>query len=288
MSESETVLIVTGDDFGISHAVNEGIIQAHREGILTSASLMVNGRAFSEAVSMAKNHPRLGVGIHISLLRSKATLSPEEIPELVDRTGSFPDQPIAAGFRFFFDRRIRAQLEKESDAQIRKFLAAGLVPSHIDGHLHLHIHPVIVEILLRLARKHDIPALRLPRESLRVNFRLDPRNLLRNTAYFLIYFFLCRNAERKFQSHGRVFPDRFFGLMASGRMNESYLLGLIDRMVPGVTEVGMHPAVFSPRELEKWAPHYQYRQELEALTSPRVKKKIATRGIRLANYSTLG
>jgi hopanoid biosynthesis associated protein HpnK len=288
VSGSETVLIVTGDDFGISRAVNEGIIQAHCEGILTSASLMVNGGAFPEAVSMAKNHPRLAVGIHLSLLRSKTTLLPEEIPKLVDRAGNFPDQPILAGLRFFFDRSIRTQLEMESDAQIRKFLAAGLVPSHIDGHLHLHVHPVIVDILVRLARKYSIPALRLPRESLLVNLRLDSRNLLRSSAYFLIYSCLCRRAERKFHSGGRIFPDRFFGLMASGRMNESYLLGLMDRLEPGVTEVGMHPAVSLPGELERWAPHYHSQEELQALISPRVKEKVVVRGIRLANYFDLG
>ncbi|MEJ2724259.1 MAG: hopanoid biosynthesis-associated protein HpnK [Deltaproteobacteria bacterium] len=287
MTESETILIVTGDDFGISPAVNAAIIRAHSEGILTSASLLVNGSAFHEAATLAKQHPRLGVGIHISLLRGKALLSPAELPPIVDRAGNFPEAPVSAGFKYFFDRRVRGPMEKEIEAQIRRFLDTGLTPTHIDGHLHIHVHPVILDILLKLAVKYSVPAFRLPRDSLGVNLKVDRRNLWLKSLYAIIYGALCTYASKRMQDKGILFPNRFFGLLASGHMKESYLLALIEGLEPGVTEIGMHPALSPPAEVKRWVPDYEFASELRALLSPKVKEKIRSRGIRLANYRTL-
>jgi hopanoid biosynthesis associated protein HpnK len=284
MKRTDKTLIVTGDDFGASSSVNAAIVRAHCHGILTSASLMANGAAFDEAVALAKDHPKLGVGIHISLLRGKSVLPPGDLSQLVDRSGQFSGNPTLTGFRYFFDPKARGQLEKEIEAQIRKFLSAGLVPSHIDGHLHLHVHPAVLPILVRLAGKYGIPAFRLPRENLGVNLALDRRNLLSKAIYTTIYHRLCAHAEKKLLGAGLSFPDFFFGLLQSGRMDETTLLGIVARLKPGVTEIGMHPAAATPAELERWAPHYAYTEELEALISPRVKEHISAHGVELTNY----
>ena len=88
------------------------------------------------------------------------------------------------------------------------------------------------------------------------------------------------------RQRGLFYPDRFFGLMASGRMNETYLLGVLERLAPGVTEIGMHPALCLPPELQRWAPDYDYVGEFRALVSPRVREKLQQLGIKLAGYRT--
>src|SRR6266540_517180 len=106
-------LIVNADDFGRSHPINEAVIRAHREGILTTASLMVNEPGFEEAVARAKENPRLGVGLHLTLICGQAACLPGEIPGLVDNQRRFSNQPVGVGFRYFFLPSLRAQLARE-------------------------------------------------------------------------------------------------------------------------------------------------------------------------------
>jgi hopanoid biosynthesis associated protein HpnK len=287
MSEAARLLIVTADDFGLSPSINAAVIKAHAEGILTGASLMVNGGAFEEAVSLARRNPGLEVGLHLSLVRSPAALSHSEAPALVDAEGNLPENPVASGFRFFFNASIRALLAREAEAQIRKFLDTGLTPAYLDGHLHFHVHPAVLEILLDLAGKYSIPSFRLPRENLAVNLRVDSRHFLQKTFYAGIYSRLCAGARKKIRARGISHPDHFFGLLNSGSLDEAYFLKVIDALEPGVTEIGTHPALGLPPELERWAPGYRYLKELQALTSPRVRERLEARGVRLAGYRCL-
>ena len=280
----ERILIVNGDDFGASETINRAILKAHCEGILTSASLLVGGRAFNQAVAIAQAHPRLSVGIHISLVRDRATLPHPDIPQLTDCQGRLPHNPVRAGLRFFFINALKAQLTREMENQIKKFLAAGLTPSHLDGHLNMQMHPTVLSILLKLAFKYSIPAIRLSREELRINLRLDRSHIVNKILHAFIYHLLGCYAEKKMHKQGLFYPDHFFGLLNSGRINTDYLLGVLDHLKPGVTEIGLHPALETPRELVKWAAAYKYREELAALISPRVKAKINKLGIRLANF----
>jgi len=287
-SRTGTVLIVTADDFGLSPLVNAAVIRAHRQGILTSASLMVNGGAFQDAVALAKENPQLGVGIHITLVRGTSTLSGRRLFPIVDCNRQFSANPVTAGLRYFFQKSAKPLLEKEMAAQIEKFLSTGLLPSHIDGHLQLHMHPTILEILLSLAQKYAIPAFRLPREPLAVTLKADHRNPGLKMIYSLIYRWLCTRAEKKLRPLHIASPDRFYGLLACGHMIESYLLKIIDCLEPGVTEMGLHPATAMPSAVRLWAPDYEYERELEALISPEVKRRIQARDIHLANYHFLG
>src|SRR5271167_461114 len=147
--EIERRLIVNADDFGLSHSVNEAVIRARGEGILTTASLMVNERGFDEAVKLAKENPQLGVGLHLTLLMGHSALPPEKIPNLVNARGEFSGKPVATGFRYFFERDLREQLRAEIHAQFEKFHATGLPLDHVNGHLHLHLHPVVFQILMK-------------------------------------------------------------------------------------------------------------------------------------------
>lgn len=153
-------MIFNADDFGRSASINEAVIRAHREGVLTSASLMVNAAAFEEAVELARANPGLGVGLHLTLVCGRSTLSCTQIPGLVNQQGEFSDNTVAAGMRCFFNRSLRTQLEAEMSAQIGKFQATGLMLDHVNGHLNFHLHPVVFDVLLGLferMRANPIP-----------------------------------------------------------------------------------------------------------------------------------
>ncbi len=274
-SEDVKQLVVSGDDFGFSPEVNAGILTAHREGILTNTSLMVNGPARKEAVIIAKETPVLGVGLHLTLVHGQSTLSSRELLGVTDATGHFHSNPVKAGLRYFFDKSLHSSLLHECRAQIETFLATGLPLSHIDGHLNLHLHPTILNILLQLAREYPIRAIRLTRENLWTGLTLDPRDTMRKIREGTIFSLLSLYAKRKLRAASLRFPNHLFGLHQSRNVNEAYLLDLIPRLKNGVSELYCHPS------LPLTHP------EVAALTSPRVKEDLQREGISLINYHDL-
>jgi hopanoid biosynthesis associated protein HpnK len=280
-------LIVTGDDFGLSPAVNQAIVKAHEQGLLTSASLMVNGPAASEAIALAKANPTLAVGLHLVLCQGRSTLTPDLIPGLVDADGHFSGSATLAGLRYFFVRSLRSQLRSEIEAQLAAFHATGLVLSHLDGHLNLHVHPAVLSILLELAGQHRIRAMRLPRDDLRVTLTLDKKRLLYKLSHALIFGALCRYASRRLAVAGVRTAERVYGLLQSGEMTEAFLLGLLPKIRGGLVEWYCHVGLPPCRELERWTPTYRHRQEFEALTSRRVMMAVAAQGLTLTSYREL-
>jgi hopanoid biosynthesis associated protein HpnK len=280
-------LIVAADDFGLSAGVNAGIIRAHRDGILTDASLMVNGQAFAAAVELARAHPTLSVGLHLMLLQGYAAAPPAEIPRLAGPDGRFGDQPIWGGMRFFFAPGARAQIRREVTAQLDKFLASGLPLSHVDGHLTIHVHPVVLETLIGLAHRYGIRAVRLPREPLAPALRYDRRHPLRKSFEATVFTLLSRWARPRLERAGVRYPDRMFGLHQTGHVSEDYVLAVLAALPPGVNELYCHPAVLDD-EARRWRPaEYESEQELAALTSPRVREAIERAGIERISYRDL-
>lgn len=282
-----TRLIVTGDDFGMSPAVNRAIVTAHERGLLTSASLMVTGAAATEAVAFAKIHPTLAVGLHLVLCQGRAALPPGLIPGLVDAEGNFSVSPVRAGLRYFFVRSLRSQLRREIEAQLAAFAATGLPLSHLDGHLNIHLHPTVLAVVLELAGQHRIRAMRVPRDDLRSTVALDTKRLGYKLSHALIFGALCRYARGRVQAAGILAADRVYGLLQSGDMNESFLLELLPRIQDGLVEWYCHVGLPPCPELKRWTPAYRHRQELEALTSDRVRKAVAARGFVLTSYRDL-
>lgn len=282
LSAGSKRLIVSGDDFGLSPEVNAGILMAHREGILTNASLMVNGPAREEAVIMAKETPTLGVGLHLTLFLGRSTLPFRELPGLVDAAGHFPNEPVKAGMRYFFDKRLHSSLLRECRAQIEAFLATGLSLSHIDGHLNIHLHPTILSILLQFAKEYPIRAIRLTRENLWISLTLDPTDVIRKVREGAIFSLLSLYARRKLKAAGIMFSDYLFGLHQSGNVNEVYLLALVPRLRNGVTELYCHPSLSL-----RTAPIRCLDAEVAALTSPRVKAALQQAEVSLISYRDL-
>lgn len=280
-------LIVSADDFGLSPGVNAGIIRAHRDGILTDASLMVNGAAFDEAVELARATPALSVGLHLVLVQGHATAPAHAIPGLVDAAGRFRNNPVAVGVRYFFTPGIHTQLEREICAQLEKYLRTGLPLSHVDGHLNIHVHPTVLGILVRVAERYGIRAMRLPREPLDISLRLDRRDRMRKIAESLTFRRLAAFAAPRLQAHGIRHPDQMFGLHQSGHVTEPYLVGVIDALPPGVTEIYSHASVVDA-EARRWRPaDYECEAELAALTSPRVRTVLSAQNIERTNYRAL-
>lgn len=271
---------VNADDFGFSSGVNQAIITAHQQGILTSTSLMVTGEAADEAIGLAKANPSLAVGLHLVLGMGKSALSPEQIPNLVDAEGHFPDDPGRAGLRYQFDAKARRELPLEIRAQLEKFRQTGLKLSHVDGHLHLHAHPVVLQHLVELAEEFEIPEIRLPSEELSIALRIDRSDWIAKTVGSLVFSGLRRYGEHLLKKHRIQFTDRVYGFLQTGRITESYLLELIPRITANRIEIYSHPAITVPGEPSN-APLKMGFAELEALLSDRVRAALETHGFEL-------
>jgi hopanoid biosynthesis associated protein HpnK len=268
-------LIVNADDFGLSSPVNEAVIRAHREGILTSASLMVNEPAAEEALALARQHPRLGVGLHLTLLHGHSALEAHQIPGLVNARREFSAQPARAGWRYFFQRDLRQPLRAEIHAQFARFRATGLPLDHVNGHLHLHLHPTVFAILMADAPQLGLGPVRLTRDPLWLNLRLASGGLGYRLTHALIFGALARRARPALDRRGLRHTRAVFGLLQNGRVDAAYLSRLLPRLPPGDSELYSHPSLG------------QSRTEFEALISPRVRQQVEQLGIKLIRYQDL-
>lgn len=277
-------LIVNADDFGRLPAINAAVIRAHREGVLTSASLMVTGDAVSEAVALAHEFPTLAVGLHVVVVGGRAVLLPDEIPHLVDGRGYFDANPVRAGLRYFFSPVARQELTREVGAQFELFVSMGLPLAHVDGHLLMHLHPTVFNLLLPLLRQHDVAGFRLPHDDLRLALAVRPRWWATKIAWATAFAALCRWARPRLHDSGSVATDRVFGVLQTGQMTETYVLRLLDCLDRRVrsAELYFHPST-------EWLgePYGPNPQDLATLLSPAMRRKIERRGIRLTSYPRL-
>ena len=268
-------LIVNADDFGRSRSINEAVIRAHREGILTSASLMVNESPCAEAVELAKQNPKLGVGLHLTLLMGRSALSQREIPGLVNAQGEFSNDPVKVGFQYFFGRGLREQLRKEIHAQFASFRATGLPLDHVNGHLHMHLHPTVFSILNEDAEALGIQRMRFTREPFWMDVPLARGRRLYRAAHAMIYVILSGRARGAFQKKHIRHTQQVFGLLQNDRVDEAYILKLLPRLPAGDSELYSHPSLDN------------FKHEFEALLSPRVKEQVQKLGIDLIRYQDL-
>ncbi len=268
-------LIVNADDFGLSHSVNEAVVRAHREGILTTASLMVNEAGFEEAVGLARESPKLGVGLHLTLLHGHSTLAAEKIPGLVNSRGEFSNSPFGVGMNYFFKRSLREPLRAEVHAQFEKFHGTRLPLDHVNGHLHLHLHPAIFSILMEDADLLGIRHIRLTRDCLSRSRRMSEGHWFYRVSHAAIFEALSSRARRSLETKKIRHAQITFGLLQDSRVGENYVLKLLPELPPGDSELYSHPS------LDK------FKHEFDALVSPRVKELVNQLGIELIRYQDL-
>jgi hopanoid biosynthesis associated protein HpnK len=272
-------LIVTSDDFGAAGEVNDAVERAHRKGILSAASLMVAGPAAADAVARAKVMPSLRVGLHLVLVEGKPVLPASEVPDLVDASGHFRAGMARAGAAMFFLPKVRAQLEREVEAQFAAFAATGLALDHVNAHKHFHLHPTIASAMLKVGARYGVKGARVPLEPQDVLARIEPHKpsgVVALTAPF------ARSLRRRFCRAGIAAPDHVFGLAWSGAMTPDRVRGLIENLPDGLSEIYMHPATGT---YPGAAPGYQYQAELAALTDSRLPALLAAASIRLGGFS---
>lgn len=269
----DRLLIVTGDDFGRSPGTNEAIEGCHRNGVLTAASLMVSEPAASDAIERARALPTLDVGLHLVLCDGLAASPMSAIPDLVDGSGRFRSSPALAGVGYWLRRRrIRDQLDREIAAQLEAFLETGLALTHVDGHHHLHMHPVLFDLLLARLQGLGVESLRLMREDgLGRPGRFAPRAEI----VPLIFCALARRHQPRLWEAGIAAPLRVYGLRASGALDESWLVALCLRLSAENVEIYAHPSTDSESG----------RREARALCSEAVRAAIEGAGYRLGRLA---
>ena len=267
-------LLVNADDFGFTPDVNEGIVEAHRDGILTSTTLMANGAAFEDAVSRAAACPTLDIGCHLVLVGGRSLLPPcrplpASVPEL-----------LAA----IVSRQIRVY--DEMSAQVRKILAAGIAPTHIDTHKHTHLVPPVLDAVARIAEEFQIAWVRRPFDLPITAARGEAPWLKRVTAEGLD--FLRSRFHRVLADHNCRTTDHFAGFQLTGRFRTAELVRLIQELPEGTTEFMCHPGRCRD-ELRRARTRLKEsrEQELAALTSPETRQALARNGVQLDNYRGL-
>ncbi len=273
--------IISADDFGLSEAVNEAVERAHRDGILSTASLMVAAPAAGDAVHRARRLPSLRVGLHLVLVEGPAVLPPAAIPLLVDGTGQFPADQALLGARYFFSPGIRRQLRAEIAAQFRAFAATGLRLDHANAHKHMHLHPTVGRLLLQEGREHGLAAVRVPQEPATVLARLG-KSTGRGARLLARWTSLLRSQCRR---AGVRTNQWCFGLAWSGHMRAERIARLAAALPPGLSEIYFHPAARRDPAFARLMPHYEPEAELAALVDPAVRRAFEAAGCALVGWS---
>jgi hopanoid biosynthesis associated protein HpnK len=274
-------LIVTADDFGVDVAVNEAIELAYNEGILTCASLMMGGRAASDAIDRARRMKGLGVGLHITLADGRPVSSRRNVRSLIDHEGRFKKDLVSSGISWFFNPFVRHQLAREIDAQFRAFIATGLVLDHVNVHKHLHFHPTVAAMIISIGRRYGMLAVRVPDEPQDILKKAEPGVELPKSRLGPFLWLMRRRMKRARLAQN----DKIFGLAWTGHMTEERLLALIPHLPEGLNEIYSHPSVFEARDMRRGVRGYKYREELAALLSPAVRQALVDNDITLARFS---
>jgi hopanoid biosynthesis associated protein HpnK len=270
-------LVIVADDLGRSSSVNLAIAKAHDRGIVTAASLMAGGEAFQEAVEIALKRSQLSVGLHVTLCDGRAVLPPSHIPDLVDPDGYFEKRPAMAWLRYT-KPGLLPQIESEIEAQFDRMEKSGIHPTHVDGHHHLHMHPLIFKVLCRQASQRGVSWIRLPRESL--SLVLNLRSPLRGAMPFIewaVFGILGTYNLRIARKYGLHVVCHVYGLSLTGSIDEKFLLDILNCSSGSLNEIFTHPDI----SVESG------RRELEALTSIKVRNRLSPLGMALVGYREL-
>lgn len=238
MTTPRTRLVVTADDFGVSAEANAAIERAHRDGILTAASLMVAAPAAGEAVGIARRNPRLGVGLHLVLVDGTPALPPANVPDLVGADGRFRPDMARQGARFLLPH-VRRQLAAEITAQFEAFAGTGLALDHVNAHKHFHVHPVIAGLILAIGPRFGMRAVRAPIEPPEPLAAIEPAPTPLSARLATAY---ARRLRTRLRGAGLTVPDAVFGLRWTGHMTLWRVQGLLDRLPRGLVELYAHPA----------------------------------------------
>jgi hopanoid biosynthesis associated protein HpnK len=271
-------LVVTADDFGAAVEVNDAVLDAHRNGILTAASLMVAAPAAADAVARTRTTPSLRVGLHLVLVEGKPVLPASQVPDLVDADGNFRTDMARAGAAMFFLAHVKKQLAEEIAAQFAAFRATGLALDHVNAHKHFHLHPTIAGLMLSIGRDFGLKAARVPLEPVATLSQVEP---CKRSAVAALTWPFAQGLRRRLARAGIASPDAVFGLAWSGAMTPKRLKGLIAHLPEGLSEIYLHPAT---GDYPGCAPGYRYAEERAALLDSSVIAAARSKNILLGGF----
>ncbi len=283
-------LIVNADDFGFTSGVNRAIVEAHTNGIVTSSTLMANGKAFAEATQLANRTPNLSIGCHVVLIDGDPVLASEQLPSLT-ASRRFRDGLKQFAARSVAGRMNPDEISAEATAQIRKLQSAGIVVSHIDTHKHTHVFPQILRPLLKAAADCGVRALRNP---FGPRFPLRSGQLLARPKLWTRYaeVQILRRFAGKFRDAvsraGFATPDGTLGIEVTGTLDETLFLAIARSIPDGTWEFVCHPGY---NDADLLAANTRLRAsretELRVLTLPSAREILAREGIELISYRKL-
>jgi len=278
LSQRETLsgrkqLVVNADDFGFTPDVNQGIVEAHRCGILTATTLMANGAAFDDAVRLARETSSLDIGCHLVLIGGRSLLTGRAYPLTVPRL-------VTALAR----RELRAY--EELKAQVQRIMDAGIKPTHLDTHKHTHLAPPVLDAVARIGEEFGIRWVRRPFDFPMSSLRGTIPAMKRVTSHAL--GLLRLRFHRVLERHACRTTDHFAGFQITGRFHTAALVELLAMLPQGSTEFMCHPgrcghALRAARTRLKESRE----RELEALVAPEVRAALERNQVELVRYAGL-
>lgn len=262
-------LVVNADDFGFTHDVNRGIVEAHCKGILTATTIMSGGAAFGDAVRLARENPTLDIGVHLVLV------------------GEPPFPPTVA--RLITAMTLgRIRIYEELAAQVQRVLDAGLQPSHLDTHKHTHLLPPVLNAVARISEEFKIPWVRRPFDFPMVDPRAPHGISWQKRAVSRAFGVVRGRFQRVLARHGCRSTDHFAGFQITGKFDASDVAALIRSLPEGSTEFMCHPGICTDElRAARTRLKESREQELQALTSPEVREALEDSGVDLVNYHAL-
>jgi len=293
LQDCETMrkLIINADDFGLTGGVNSAISECAERGVLRSATIMANGPAFEDAVGIGKRTANLGIGIHFVLTGLRPLSQPDAIPQLTGRNGSLPSGPWEL-LRVLLTRKgVREEIKKELSAQTEKVFDSGITPTHFDTHKHVHTIPVVLDVLLEIARRYSIKWIRNPFDSIGAwRFIFDIEDARRGEFLKQYGSVLCSRSVRllflsRISGAGVRTPRFFHGVSLTGIMNEKVLVRMAENLRPGINELMTHPGRLDA-DLENQKTRLLRSREVEKdlLLSETVKRSLNDNGIVLSHF----
>ena len=287
-------LIVNADDLGWTDGVNRGIVEAFHHGIVTSTSLLANGAAFAGGVEAARSAPGLGVGVHLNLSDGPPVADRETVTSLLNNDGEFAGGPENLLLRRARRGLLLAEVENEWDAQIQKVRDAGISPTHLDGHKHVHMLPGLFEIALKLAKRHDIGAIRVALEASSLRAALSSGSkqnagvVMKQGVQARGLKLLARDAREQAQRAGISTADYFCGIAQTGELTREGVEQFVKSLPDGTTELMCHPG-YADAALQKTPTRLQdsRQTELRILTDTGIRNLVASMGIRLIDYGLI-
>lgn len=249
---------------------------------------MVSAPAAEDAIARAKNLTELNVGLHLVLSNGKATLAASEIPALVNNKGEFATSQVSSGIKMFFNAAAKTQLEKEIRAQFEAFKATGLTLDHVNAHNHMHLHPTVFDLIIKIGKDFGLTAIRIPNEPPLESIINGRKDKIQRHLRWTFFKPIVSRMKKQCLANNITFNDTIYGLNDSGHMNIDTLIRIIPHIADGMTEIYTHPATERWDDIDPAADDYEFEAEYKALIHARVSRTVDKFNIDLCGFNDKG